>query len=213
MRGCCVTVLLIVAILVSGCGDPGTGLTPEGAALRVFAGEGGADHLVAGTRQVLGGVVVLYGERAADPVPTYELGYAFVERRALRWEVRGGISASVSPGEGDRVVCLIGHLGSAPRADAETPTLLFGRVLEPGVAVVRVGLSTGEAVEDAVTGDMFAVVSAPMVAPCTIQLLDGTGMLVQEVDLSAAPQPGFPTEWTEQIEEQCRTGTHKGDER
>jgi hypothetical protein len=214
MRGCCLAVLLVVAILASGCRDPGTGMTPEGAALRVFAAEG-AGRQVAGTRQAPGGVVVLYGERAADPVPTYDIGYAFVERRTLRWEVRGGISASMSPGEGDRAAYLIGHLGSVLQADAETPTILFGRILDPGVAAARVRLSTGEAVDDVLTGGMFAVVSAPLVAPCTIQFLDGTGMLVHEVDLSAAPQPGFPPEWTERIEDQCQAtaGVRKGDER
>jgi hypothetical protein len=212
MRGCFLAALLIVAILAFGCRDPGTGLTAEGAALRVFAAEEGAGRRVAGTRQVPGGVVVLYGERAEDPVPTYDIGHVFVERRTLRWEVRGGMSASMSPGEGDHVACLIGHLGSGLWADAETPTILFGRVLDSGIAGARVRLSTGEAVEDVVTGGMFAVVSAPLIAPCTIQLLDDTGTLVHEVDLSAAPQPGFPPEWTEQIEKECRTGTRKGDE-
>jgi hypothetical protein len=201
-----IATVLLALVLVPGCGAPGTGPTPEGATLRVLAAEQGSGRQVAGARQVPGGVVVLYGERAADPVPTYDIGYAFVERRMLRWEVRGGISANITPGEEERATYLIGHLGSSPRADAETPTILFGRVLDPGLAGVRVGLATGEAIEDVVTGGMFAVVSAPLVAPCTIQLLDGAGALVHTIDLSATPQPGLPPEWLERIEDQCRAG-------
>lgn len=48
-----------------------------------------ADSTTIGGR-VTGRVVVLYGERAADPVTTYDLGYAFVERRALRWKAPFG---------------------------------------------------------------------------------------------------------------------------
>ncbi len=204
MRRSCLVALLIVMISAPGCRDPGTGLTPEGAALRVFrAAEQGRGRQVAGTRQAPGGVVVLYGERAADPVPTYNLGYAFVERRMLRWEVRGGSSASMTPAQGDPIAYLVSHLHSGPVADEGTPTIVFGRVLDPAVATVRVGLAAGQDIEDAVTGDMFAVLSPPLVPPCTVQLLDRQGALRHKIDLSFQSPPGLPAEWAERIEAQC----------
>ncbi len=199
-------VLLLLVLLVTSCDRPGTGLTAEEAVRRTFpsVAEGGPRYQIAGTRQAPAGVVVLYGEESPDSDGSHNLGYAFVERRSWRWDVRSGRSGNMTPDAASRAIYLVGELNAGERPDDPAPTIVFGQVLDPVMVAVAVKPAAGEIVEDVVTNGMFAVVFPPLIAPCMIRFLDSSGGLVQEADLVISPPAGLPGEWLQRIQDQCQ---------
>jgi hypothetical protein len=161
-------------------------------------------YQIAGTRQTPAGVVVLYGEELPHSDGSHNLGYAFVERRSWRWDVRSGRSGNMTPDAASRAIYLVGELNAGERPDDPAPTIVFGQVLDPTMVAVAVEPAAGEIVEDVVTNGMFAVVFPPLIAPCTIRFLDTSGGLVQEADIAISPPAGLPSEWLQRIQDQCQ---------
>lgn len=184
-----IPVLLLLIIVLSGCGVAGSP-TPEEAALR---GQGLPPNQVQilATRTFGDITIVMYSSVApagAGLQPVENVGYTIVRRSLFGWEPGNsagtGSPAPLSPAQ----VLQVGGL-TTQQAGADR-NIYYGRALDPTVAVVELIFTDGHTARDEVTNSAFVFVMPGSAEVCSVRALDAQG---QELPLPAEvtiPLPG-----------------------